>query len=186
MSSIIHRSSALVEYIHGDGLEGLVVLLPRGIFLISIRCLSAFELNRSDVLTDLHLLYLTPIIFYLVGLIEFWVAFGGLAEDICRTLTRLNLSQLTLIQFWRVLLIIGIVSSRRLFSIPRCLKAICTRICSHIISELITVFSMPLQQFIGSMLKDSFVAWPSSRDKRLYHTFITFEKTSATEELCRL
>ena len=99
MSSIIHRSSALVEDIHGYGLEGLGICLPRSIFLISIRCLSAFELYRPDALTDLHLLYLTPIVFYLVCLIKFWVTFGGLFEDICCTLAWFNLSQLILIQF---------------------------------------------------------------------------------------
>ena len=68
--------------------------------MISIRCLSTFELDWSDALADLHLLYFTSIVFNLVSLIKFGIAFGGLTEDICSALARLNLSQFTLIQFW--------------------------------------------------------------------------------------
>ena len=144
MSSIIHRSSTFVEDVHGDGLERLGILLSRCTFLISIRCLSTLELDWSDALADLHLLYFTSIVFNLVSLIKFGIAFGGLTEDICSALARLNLSQFTLIQFWWILLLIDIVSARRLSGPPCSLQAISTRVCCHIISELIAVLCVPL------------------------------------------
>ena len=46
--------------------------------------------------------------------------------------------------------------------------------------------SVPLEQFVGSMVKDGLVTGPASRDQLLNNAFVGVKHARAPQKLCRL